>query len=157
VNKAAIGLVALGLLQMSGDLLGLRALKGIGAATVASPAPKGFTTAGGLETFSTRSFVEWTDTEGVQRSLALTPEAYGRLHGPYNRRNVFGAVLAFGPVVPAELRNPVMRYAACGKAPVLRELGIDTARIQGRPRVRFEPRPGTDTSRFPLVIEVRCP
>ena len=55
----AIGVLALiGFAQMTGDLLHLSALKGIAAATGASPAPKVFSAVKGLETFSTQYFVE---------------------------------------------------------------------------------------------------
>jgi hypothetical protein len=164
VKKAAVFLVVLGLLQMCGDLLEQyvyapigRPLKGIGAATVASPAPKVFSSVRGLETYSTRFYVEWTDRAGAEHSLVLTPEMYGRIRGPYNRRNVYGAALAYGPVLPESLREPVMRYALCGEAPLLRELGIDPDDIAGRVRVRYEPLPGTDLGDLPRQLEAPCP
>jgi len=164
MNKGAIFLVVLGLLQMTGDLLEKvvyapvgRVLKGLGAATAAAPAPKVFSSVRGLETYSTRFFIEWTDRAGVEQSLLLTPEIYARLQGPYNRRNVYGAALAYGPVLPDELREPVMRYALCGQAPLLRELGIDPDSIAGRVRIRYEARPGTDLGDLPHILEAPCP
>jgi hypothetical protein len=167
MNRAAVFLVVVGLLQMSGDLLERatpspvdrmgRLIKGVGAATAASPAPRVFSSVRGLETYSTRFFVEWTDRAGLERSLHITPEVYGRLQGPYNRRNVYGAALAYGPVLPAELRDPVMRFAMCGNAPLLRELGIDVKEVQGSVRVRYEPLPGTDLGNLPSILEAPCP
>jgi hypothetical protein len=164
VKKAAGFLVILGLLQMSGDLLEQyvnapigRAMKGVGAATTASPAPKVFSSVRGLETYSTRFYVEWTDRTGVEHSLLLTPEIYGRIRGPYNRRNVYGAALAYAPVLPPSLRDPVMRYALCGEAPLLRELGIDPASIIGHVRVRYEPLLGTELGDLPRQLEAPCP
>jgi hypothetical protein len=164
MNKAAVFLVMLGLLQMTGDVLEQyvwapvgRTLKGIGAATTASPAPKVFSSVKGLETYSTRFYVEWTDRTGGERTLLITPEIYARLRGPYNRRNVYGAALAYGPVLPESLRDPVMRYALCGDAPLLRELGIDPNEIAGRVRIRYEPLPGTDLGDLPHVLEAPCP
>src|SRR6266550_5215120 len=133
-------LVILGTAQMFADLSGIAWLKGIAAATGASPAPKVFSAVRGLETYSTRFFIEWKDKEGMEHSLELTPEVYSRLRGPYNRRNVYGAALAYGPVLPAELRDPVMKYALCGRAPLLRELGIAAA---GPVTIVLEPLPGT--------------
>lgn len=161
MNKAAVFLLVVGLLQMTGDLLEKhvawgRALKGFGAATTASPAPKVFSAVRGLETYSTRFFVFWQDAAGQSHELELTPEVYSRLQGPYNRRNVYGAALAYGPVLPAELRDPVMRYALCGDAPVLRELGIDPASVRGRVGVRYEPLPGTDFGDLPLALTAPC-
>jgi hypothetical protein len=164
MNKAAVFLVAVGLLQMAGDLVEQfmhagagRAVKGIAAATAASPAPKVFSAVRGLETYSTRFFLEWEDAEGKNHSLQLTPAVYARLRGPYNRRNVYGAALAYGPVLPAELRDPVMRYSLCGDAPLLRELGIDPSQVRGRVRLRLEPLPGTDLGQWPCVLEAPCP
>ena len=64
-------LLVLGLLQMAGDVTGLDWLRGIGAASSASPAPRVFSAVDGLETYSTRFFLEWTDTRGASHSLEL--------------------------------------------------------------------------------------
>src|SRR5581483_2243312 len=132
MKKLALVLLIVGLLQMAGDLLHLPALKALGAATGASPAPKVFTAVRGMETYSTRFYLEWTDCRGIAHELELTPEIYQRLVGPYNRRNVYGAALAGGPVLATDERllgmyRSVSRYALCGHAPLLRELGIDPA------------------------------
>src|SRR5438128_314222 len=123
-NAAAAGLLLLGVLQMASDLLRLPALRGIAAATTASPAPRVFSAVRGLETYSTQFFIEWTDLHGQEQALQLTPEVYARLRGPYSRRNVYGAVLAYGPVLQGDPRtrplfDSVARYALCGQAPVL--------------------------------------
>lgn len=144
-------LVVLGLAQMAGDVFGLLPLKAVAAATNASPAPKVFSAVRGLETYSTRFFLEW-DGGGVE----VTSERYARLRGPYNRRNVYGAALAFAPVIPASLRDPVMQHALCGDAPLLRELGIDRSSIRGRVTVRLEPLPGTVIAGLPTEFEAPC-
>jgi len=161
MNKAALCLLVVGLLQMTGDVLHVPALKGIGAATVASPAPKVFSAVRGLETYSSRFFLEWTDRSGEQHSIQLTPELYARLAGPYNRRNVYGAALAYGPVLMTDPRTrpmfqSVISYALCGTTPLLTELGIVPMNIAGPVRVRLEPRPGTDIKDLPLVLEAPC-
>jgi hypothetical protein len=161
MKYAAVGLLIVGLMQMVGDLCGLPVLRGIGAATVASPAPKVFSAVQGFEIYSTRFFLEWTDTAGTVHSLQLTPEVYARLAGPYNRRNVYGAALAYGPVLATDPRTqPMFRavtyYALCGEAPLLRELGIDPTNVTGQARVRFEPLPGTETGQLPRVLEPSC-
>ena len=161
MRKAAAFLLIVGFAQMLGDVFHFAALKAIGAATCASPAPKVFTAVRGLETYSTRFFIEWTDVSGVNHSLELTPEIYARLHGPYNRRNVYGAVLAYGPVLTTDPRtrpmfNSVAKYVLCRKAPILREFGIDPAGISGSVRVRLKPRPGTNVDDLPLLFEFQC-
>jgi len=157
----AIALALLGLAQMFGDLAGSPALKGIAAATGASPAPKVFSAIKGLETYSTRFFIDWKDKNGKAYSLELTPEVYARLAGPYNRRNVYGAVLAYGPVLSTDpngksMFDAVARYALCGNAPLLKELGIDSAGLDGNVRIRLEPRPGTDLGGLPQTLEPSC-
>ncbi len=161
MKKAAVVLLVVSLSHMTGDLLRLPALKGIGAATGASPAPKVFTAVRGMEAYSTRFYLDWTDRLGVARELRLTPEIYQRLEGPYNRRNVYGAVLAGGPVMATDERligmyQSVSEYALCGQAPLLHELGIDPAEVVGPIRVRYEPLPGTTMGNLPRVLEARC-
>ena len=124
---AAPGLLVLGLLQMLGDVLGIAPLQGLAAATAASPAPKVFSTVQGLETYSTKFFVEWSDLSGKEHSLQLTPEVYSQLEGTYNRRNTYGAAVAYAPIFAGSERTQKMlisigRYALCGDAPLLRDL-----------------------------------
>jgi hypothetical protein len=140
VNKYAALLLVVGSLQMVGDLCGLPALKGLGAATVASPAPRVFSAVSGLETYSTRFFVEWQDAVGKAHSLELTPEVAARIRGPYNRRNVYGAVLAYGPVLAASENGR-------------RQLGIDTVGAHSL-ALRYEPLAGTSMHGLPTRIAV---
>jgi len=154
-------LLFLGVAQIAGDLAGLPALKAIASATGASPAPKVFSAVRGLETYSTRFFLEWNDAAGRPRSLELTPEIYSRVAGPYNRRNVYGAVLAYGPVLAGDARtrpmfDAVARYALCGAAPLISDLDIDPKSIRGAVRVRLEPHTGAELRDLPLVLEPRC-
>ncbi len=161
-HTGAVFLLVLGFLTMAGDLAGLDLLKGFGAATTASPAPKVFSAVRGYETYSTRFFLEWKDREGREHSLELTPEVYSRIRGPYNRRNVFGAALAYGPVLSTDENAREMfwaasRYALTGEAPVLRELGVVPSTIDGSVRLRFVPLPGTDLGDLPTRSEVSAP
>lgn len=160
-NFAAIALIILGVAQMAGDLAQLPPLKAIAAATGASPAPKVFSAVKGLETYSTRFFLEWNDRSGKAHTLELTPQLYARLNGPYNRRNVYGAVLAYGPVLVTDphgkpMYDAVSRYALCGAAPLLRELGIAPQDIAHPLRIRLEPRPGTDLGALPKTLAPPC-
>ena len=146
---------------MTGDLAGIPALKGIGLASAASPAPKVFSAVRGLETYSSRFVLEWRDTAGEARSLELTSEVYARIRGPYNRRNVYGAVMAYGPVLAAtEAARPmweaVARYALCGDAPLLRELGIDPESVGGELAIRYIPREGSELEELPTRLEAPC-
>lgn len=161
MRKPVIALLALGLLQMGADLLHLNAVKGLAAATAASPAPKVFSSVRGLETYSSRFFVEWNDKSGTFHSVEITPERAANLRGPYNRRNVYGAVLAYGPVLQSDpalhpMFESVSHHALCGDAPLLRELGIDVSQMRGAPRVRLKVRPGSQIGDLPLVFVPSC-
>ena len=158
----ALALLILSLAQMATDLVGFDALAALAAATTASPAPRVFSAVDGLETYSTRFFIEWTDRDDVAHSLELTPQVYERLRGPYNRRNAYGAAIAYGPVLFSRPRTrplfeSVQRFALCGDAPLLRELGIDPASVKGRPSVRLEPLAGTNLGGLPTRLEAPCP
>lgn len=155
MKRVPLLLVILGTLQMAADLTGLTAIKGIAAATNASPAPKVFSAVRGLETYSTRFFIEWTTPEGEVDRIELTPEVGSRIEGPYNRRNVYGAALAYAPVLPPELRDPVLDAALCGDRPLLAEIGIDVARV-ATPSIVLEPLPGTTIGDLPTRIPAGC-
>lgn len=155
------GLALVGFAQMAGDIFHCPALKAVAAATAASPAPKVFSTVKGLETFSTRFFIEWNDATGAQHSVEITPERYVHLRGPYNRRNVYGAVLAYGPVLETDphtisLFNEVSTYALCGNAPLLRDLGIPAKATESL-RIRLQIRPQIAVpSDLPLTRRAHC-
>lgn len=136
-------------------------LKAVAAATAASPAPKVFSAVKGLETFSTHFFVEWNDETSASHSIEITPERYAHLLGPYNRRNVYGAVLAYGPVLESDPRtlplfNAIFGYALCGKAPLLRELGIPPGAAGESLRIRLQIRPQAVAPELPLVLRPNC-
>lgn len=158
----AVFLIAVGCMQMIGDVLRMPVVKAIGAATGSSPAPKVFTAQDGFETYANRFYLEWQDASGAKKSLELTPEVYASLTGPYNRRNVYGAVFSYAPVLDANpLTRPMFRTvlerAFCGSRPAVEEIGIpsDAARL-GPVRIRLEPRRAQRKHDFALVHEVRC-
>jgi len=160
VKGRGIALLILGLAQIAGDLGGIPALKGIAAATNASPAPKVFSAVRGLETYSTKFHVEWKDDAG-ERSLDLDSEKYHRILGPYNRRNIYGATLAYGPVLASDPRtrpmfDAVARHALCAEAPLLTELGAAPQGAVTGARVRLTPREGSHPDVPSLDLEIRC-
>ena len=151
----------LGTAQMAGDVLHLPALKGIAAATAASPAPKVFSQARGLETFSSAFELIVEDGGGQRRSIAITAEENARLRGPYNRRNVFGAVLAYGPVLAADPRtrpmlDAIARRTLCDSAPLIREAAIELRPGERVVAVRVVPREGAPPLDFPLEWAPGC-
>jgi hypothetical protein len=159
---AAAVLIGIGCAQMVGDVLRIPILKAFGAATGASPAPKVFTAQDGFETYANRFFLEWQDAAGKLQVLELTPRVYSGIRGPYNRRNVYGAVLSYAPVLDANsLTRPMFRTVLtrsfCGTPSILAEIGVPLEAVRHRTlRIRLEPRRPAESQRFALVHEVRC-
>ena len=122
-------LVALGTLQIVADVLGLPRLKAVFAATQVSPAMKVFTAHQGYETQAARFAITWFDADGDAQRLNVDPEIYRNVSGPYNRRNVYGAALAYGPLLRADpklrpMQESVMHYAFCSPGALRSALGI---------------------------------
>ncbi len=157
---AVVVLLGVGLMQMTAYLLGLPSLRALAAATNMSPAPKVFSAVQGLETYSTAFHIDWTEPDGKRRSQPITPDLYARLEGPYNRRNVYGAVLAFGPVMStnpasAPMFRAVLRSALCRDRRLFRELGLDASRMTDV-RIRLEPLRPEALGDLPRTFEAGC-
>jgi hypothetical protein len=122
-------LVTLGSLHMAADVLDMPKMKAVAAATQVSPAMKVFTAHRGYETHAARFSLHWRDEAGGTMILELTPATYARVSGPYNRRNVYGAAFAYGPLLRADpltrpMHDSVMRYALCTPGVLREEIGI---------------------------------
>ncbi len=143
-NLLAFLLLLVGTFQMAGFLINSKALRGIGAVSMVSPFPKVFCSAPvhgepgvALETFASEFVLQYDTQDGAAR-LAITPEVYSRLRGPYNRRNVYGAALAFGPCLPPELADAVLRYALVEPGTLCAELGLPEDADNFRVKIRGE-------------------
>lgn len=156
MKKRAAVLLAIGLFQMTGDLLDLPLLRNLGKASALAPAPKVFCAVDGYEAYATTFALEWIDRDGGRHSRPLTADTVDRLRGPYNRRNVYGAALAYGPILPDRLRTPVLNYGLTGDAPMLREMGIDPRGVR-EVWIRYEPLPGTTPGEYPRRLGPETP
>src|SRR4030095_9867272 len=107
-----------------GYVTGIVALRGIGAATAASPLPKVFSDVDGFETFASEFTLRSRDARGTLTEMPITPALYGRLGGPYNRRNVYGAALSYAPRLPQPLWESVYCYGLAARGPLRTELGL---------------------------------
>lgn len=126
-----IGLVCLGFLQMVGFVIQVPAVKGIAAATTASPLPLVFSNFRGFDTFAAIFDVKIQTVDGQIVEKELSPKVYSAFGGPYNRRNVYGAVFAYGPKFETEkeiaLRDSVLRYGFCNHGPLANHLEVPSA------------------------------
>lgn len=122
-------LLSIGLIQMAGDLLGWQKVKGIATAWNISPCPKVFTSVNGLETFSSRYFLTWKNENQETIQIEITKKLGNRLKGPYNRRNVYGCLLSYGPILKnlettSHAYFSVIDYALKNQKVLLHELGL---------------------------------
>jgi hypothetical protein len=97
LTAAALTLVGCG--GMLADLAGVQSAKGLLNAWGGSILPRVFSTVDGLETFSSTIWVRFNDRSGQCFEVPLDKSLANRLRGPYNRRNVYGAILVYGPVL----------------------------------------------------------
>ncbi len=117
-------LVLLGLMQSIGYMTGNKTIKHLGLLTVASPLPIVFTQQKGfLETFALDFTLVYKE-KGVEKSIQITPALYAKLDKPYNYRNVLGAAISYGPVLPEALVQSVLGYAFLEPAAVSKAFGI---------------------------------
>jgi hypothetical protein len=114
LNLLSAGLCLLGLLNLAGFLMHSTVLRGIALASTASPLPKVFSDVDGLEPFASEFTLHASTREGRTFSERITADLYQRLRGPYNRRNVYGAAIAFGPRLSRTLWEPVLCYGLQG-------------------------------------------
>lgn len=121
-------LFVIGSLQIIGVALGSRTLKGIGLASVASPLPLVFSHFRGIETFAADFQLRLKKNGKVVFDTQITSELYQKLKGPYNRRNIYGAVFAYGPVLtqPSEkvLVESVLKQSLCSGGPLVSEFKL---------------------------------
>lgn len=130
-NIACAVLLAVGLFQIAGTLIGSKVLKGFGAATAVSPFPKVFSDVNGLEPFASDFFLRIETESGGILEETITPSFYQRLAGPYNRRNVYGAALSYAPRLPDALWQSVFCYGFRQGGPLWKEfnLPVDTLKV----------------------------
>ena len=152
-------LVGLGSLQIIAAALRMPRVKGIAAALQISPAMQVFTAHDGYETHAARFELQWIDRAGTAQVLALDPKTYANVVGPYNRRNVYGAAFAYGPLLRADsklrtMQESVLQYALCSPATLRSELNIPADATQLTARVVPVRKPTRKDLEY--TFEVKC-
>lgn len=158
---ATVLLILLGTIRVFADIAGLDKLNAAAAVTNAAPAMKVFTAHNGYETFSSEFRLQLRWHDGVSRELVLDPTVYQQIKGPYNRRNVYGATLAYGPVLSTNEHTKAMwrsvaHYAFCNPGVMLEELGLERPDQPYSLIVTYKARNPNLPKNFPTVLEVKC-
>jgi len=138
IRKILYGIIILiGFLQIIGFVTTIQPIRSLGIVTASSPLPIVFTEVKGVETFASNFYIQFRKDNGAMEKIKITPELYSKFKGPYNRRNIYGAAISYGPVLPKTIWEPVLSYGLCQN--VLRdELGIEVT-----------------TNEFSILIETR--
>ncbi|HWU44421.1 MAG TPA: hypothetical protein VN132_13315 [Bdellovibrio sp.] len=118
------GLLLVGLICPLGFLLNSTPLKGLGLAWMISPLPIVFSDSHGYEAFSSKYSVTFTLVDGAVIEKAVTFKEARLLQGPYNRRNVYGAVIGYFPRLPQKMTDSVLHYGFCQSKTLLREFQL---------------------------------
>jgi hypothetical protein len=155
-NMLLIGVFVVGGLQLLGFLLQSKAIRGLGQVSAASPLPLVFTAHDGLETFAQHYAVElYYSTKDTPTRVDVDPRLYSKLSGSYNRRNVYGAIFAHGPILAKgkgrALIDSVARHGFCNQGPLLSTFGLAHHPI----RVVLESKPNNPSQRV-WRHEVQC-
>lgn len=123
-------LLLIGLLQIIGLTPGLQPLRGLGLATVAAPLPLVFSHFRGNETFAADFKLQLLKNEQIVFDQQIDSQMYSLLRGPYNRRNIYGAVFAYGAYLnkpgEVELVQSVLKRGFCDGGPLKGEFGIES-------------------------------
>jgi len=156
---AAVLLCFLGSIKVIADALELKALSAVVAVTNTTPAMKVFTAHDGYETYSAKFQLQVDYDDGSSQSSVLTKQQYQGLRGPYNRRNVYGALIAYGPIlysseVTHKMWVTMSRNAFCRNEPISEELGYTSnAKITSVSITYFNQ---TKTDEYPDKLVVSC-
>lgn len=126
-NRAAVLIGVVACFQMLGHFIGSLPLRGIGAATTIAPYTKVFSDVDGYEPFASAFTLRYRDAGGAFVETSITPALASRFGGPYNRRNMYGAALAYAPRLPDSLWQPVFCHGLV-HGPLREELGLGGTR-----------------------------
>lgn len=123
-NILSVLLIAIGLLQIVGFISQLSWLKGVGQLTVASPLPIVFTQQKGIETFASNFYIEYEEKPESKKRIQITPALYHKFKAPYNYRNVLGATISYGPILPKNMVNSVLNFCFQSPGEISKALGL---------------------------------
>lgn len=153
-------LCLLAVVKVVADLAGLETLSAVAATTNLTPAMKVFTAHKGYETYSSKFELVIDFRDGTQATGFLDTYSYPGLKGPYNRRNVYGALIAYGPVLASndrtvEMWREMARRGFCRENSVLNELGFENTSGVVAASIHYIART-KNVGRFPNQLAVAC-
>jgi sterol desaturase/sphingolipid hydroxylase (fatty acid hydroxylase superfamily) len=126
-NIIILVLIFIGFSNMIGYTLDIPIFRTIGVISTASPLPLVFSSYNGVETFSTEIVIKLDFGTKIE-SMIMDSGAYSKLQGPYNRKNVIGAIFSHGPFFNTDnlvkLKEQVLDWGFC-RGFLVREFGYE--------------------------------
>ena len=114
----------MGLLQIIGFISNNKTIRSIGRITVASPLPIVFTEQKGIETFASDFYLVYKKGSN-DFNIKLDPALYSKFNAPYNYRNVIGAAISYGPILPDYIVSNVLHFNFLNPGQLSKSIGID--------------------------------
>ena len=152
-------LIFLATIKIIATLMGWDKVVGLSSMTNLTPAMKVFTAHKGYETYSSTFLMEAVYTDGLVEKKTLTSKVYSHLEGPYNRRNVYGALIAYGPLLSQNpktkaMYNAMTKSAFCKEPNILTELTFENKNNIKEVTILYEN--SNPNSPYPTEIKVIC-
>lgn len=141
------------------NIAGWKDVSSLATMTNLAPAMKVFTAHEGYETYSGKFIIEAVYKDGSSEKQQITSKQYANLQGPYNRRNVYGALIAYGPILNTNPQTKPMYdamsyYAFCQEPSILQELDFKKDMQIQRAVITYDNQ--KQNRDYPNRIEVQC-
>lgn len=152
-------LIFLATIKIIATLMGWDKVVGIASMTNLTPAMKVFTAHKGYETYSSTFVIEASYADGLSEKKTLTSKVYSHLKGPYNRRNVYGALIAYGPLLAQNPKTKAMydamtKSAFCKEPNILTELTFENKNKIKQVTIFYEN--ANPNTTYPTKIKAQC-
>ena len=159
-NVIAAFLIFLATIKVFADVFNFEKISALAAIINVAPAMKVFTAHKGYETYSSKFTLETRHTDGQVIATKINSKTYAGLKGPYNRRNVYGALIAYGPYLTNKPNTHDMWYvmasnAFCGNSSILSELGIENNSGVNKVSVTYTSQVNT-SSKYTNHLSITC-
>jgi hypothetical protein len=106
-------LIVAGCLQFAGYIFKMPALRGLGIAYCVGPLPTVFSTVGGVEGFTTRHSIHFTDDKGYAGIIKLDQHFFSRFRGHYFLKQSYSLFLAYSHMLKPRQVAGAVDFALC--------------------------------------------
>ena len=147
-------------IKVIADVFWLGQISALAAATNVSPAMKVFTAHKGYETYSSTYVLKVAYADNSTDIITLDPKVYSQLKWPYNRRNIYGAAVAYWPILQTnektvKMWESIVKNTFCEqRSSAAFELGFDKDKSVKEVVVSYKNT--KDSQWFPEELHINC-